>query len=113
MGEMKAELNINTDELISRITQEVVKAIKPLVNHDHKTDRLMDVKGLADYLQVKESWIYGKVHKREIPFYKAGKFPRFRKKFIDIWLKNPYSSELDNFNLNHNGKGVRKSERAI
>jgi excisionase family DNA binding protein len=104
------KIEIDDKEMIKEIVQQVVEQLKPMFNgsHGHKGDELMDIKGLANYLKVKESWIYEKVHKREIPFNKAGKFPRFRKKYIDIWLKNPYSSELDNFNLKHNGRGVRK-----
>ncbi len=87
---------------IERIAEKVVEQLTPLFNksHDSNHDELMDVQGLADYLKVKRQWVYEKVHKREIPFQKAGKFPRFRKKFVDIWLKNPYSPELYNFNLN-------------
>ncbi len=96
---MKIELEVSD---IERIAEKVTEQLKPLLNnsHDPKDSELMDVKGLAKYLKVKESWVYEKVHKREIPFQKAGKFTRFRKKFIDIWLKNPYSPELYNFNLN-------------
>ncbi len=85
MGEMKAELNINTDDLVSRITQEVVKAIKPLLNHDSKSGELMNVEGLAKYLGVEKDWIYS--HVKEMPRYKLGRFPKFRKKEIDKWLE--------------------------
>jgi excisionase family DNA binding protein len=99
------KIEINDTQFVDTIVEKLFEKIKPLLNHERKTDdRLMDVKGLADYLQVKESWIYEKIHNRQIPYHKCGKFPRFRKKYIDIWLKNPYSSELDNFNLN---RGVK------
>ena len=96
------KIEIDDSKLISDIVEKVVERLKPLLNrsHDHKGNELMSVEEVADYLKVKTSFIYDKVHKREIPFHKCGKFPRFRKKFIDIWLQNPYSSELDNFNLN-------------
>ena len=101
---MKIELD--GKELIKEIVQQVVEQIKPMLNgsHNPKDNELMTVNEMASYLKVKESWVYEKVHKREIPFNKCGKFPRFRKKYIDIWLKNPYSPELDNFNLN---RGVK------
>ncbi len=102
------KIEIDDTQLIDTIVEKVVKEIKPLLNHEPKNDRLMKVKGLADYLQVKESWVYEKIHKREIPFYKAGKFPRFRKKHIDIWLCNPYHPELSHYNLKNYGKGVKK-----
>ncbi len=93
------KIEIDDSKLINDIVEKVVEQITPLFNNSNN-DELMDVQGLADYLKVKRQWVYEKVHKREIPFHKAGKFPRFRKKFIDLWLLNPYSSELDNFNLN-------------
>jgi excisionase family DNA binding protein len=96
---MKIELE-TTD--IERIVERVVERLTPLLRHNPKRNdnELMTVEEVSSYLKVKTSFIYDKVSKREIPFHKCGKFPRFRKKFIDIWLQNPYSSELDNFNLN-------------
>jgi excisionase family DNA binding protein len=101
---MKIELETGD---IERIAKKVVEQLKPMFNnsHDSKGDELMDVKGLVKYLKVKESWVYEKVYKREIPFRKAGKFPRFKKKHIDLWLLNPYHPDLSIYNLNHNGRG--------
>ena len=48
---------------------------------------LMDVKGVAIYLGVKEPTIYGWVHQRKIPFTKVGSLLRFPKKKIDAWLE--------------------------
>jgi excisionase family DNA binding protein len=88
-------MNIETDYtiLIDAIVEKVVERLKPFLSDSNKTkdDELMDVQGLADYLKVKTSWIYEKVHTKQIPFQKAGRFPRFRKKNIDKWLENPYS----------------------
>lgn len=85
---------------IEAIIQRMVEVFKPipvdLANSQHtKTDELMNLKELAQYLKVKESWIYEKVHKKEIPFLKAGRFLRFKKKDIDQWLKNPYAPSLN------------------
>ncbi len=104
------KIEIDDKQLIKEIVQQVVEQLKPMFNgsHNHKGDELMDVKRLADYLKVKESWVYEKVHIREIPFHKAGKFSRFRKKHVDLWLLNPYHPDLSHYNLNHNGKGVKK-----
>ncbi len=109
---MKIELETGD---IERIAKKVVEQLKPMFNnsHDSKGDELMDVKSLANYLKVKESWVYEKIHTRDIPFHKAGKFPRFRRKHIDMWLRNPYHPDLSHYNLNCNGKGVRKHERAV
>jgi excisionase family DNA binding protein len=105
---MKIEIDDNS--LIDEIVKRVVGQLKPMLNNSHNSvdDELMDVNGLAKFLKVKESWVYEKIHTREIPFRKVGKFPRFRKIDIDLWLINPYDSGLDFYNLNRNGKGVRK-----
>ena len=86
-------IEIDDTVLIDTIVEKVFEKLKPLLNnsHDSKDNELMDVKGLAGYLKVKESWVYEKIHTKQIPFQKAGRFPRFRKKNIDKWLENPYS----------------------
>ena len=104
---MKIELD--DSELVDAIVEKVVERLKPLLNNsDNPIDEeLMDVKGLAKYLKVKESWVYEKIHTREIPFKKIGKrFTRFLKRDIDAWIKNPYNSSLSHYNLKVNGKGV-------
>ncbi len=95
------KIEIDDTVLIDAIVEKVVEQLKPLLSNSHnsKDNELMTVDEVSSYLKVKTSFIYDKVHKREIPFHKCGKFPRFRKKFIDLWLNNPYSHELDNFNL--------------
>ncbi len=87
------KIEIDDAQLINDIVEKVVERLKPLLNSNHNSngDELMDVKGLAEYLKVKESWVYEKIHTKQIPFQKAGRFPRFRKKNIDKWLENPYS----------------------
>jgi excisionase family DNA binding protein len=46
------------------------------------------VKGLAEYLTVDPSWIYQKVRDQKIPYIKMGKYTKFRKSEIDLWLEN-------------------------
>ena len=110
---MKIEIDDNT--LVDEIVKRVVGQITPLLTQNQRSNdnELMTVDELANYLKVKISWVYEKVHIREIPFHKAGRFPRFRKKHIDIWLLNPYHPDLSTYNLNHNGKEVKKSERIV
>jgi excisionase family DNA binding protein len=84
---VKAELTLDTQELIPQITQEVIKASTPLlVKNKTEEDTLFTVKTLARYLGVSDQWVYKRVHLHEIPFIKLGKFPRFRKSDIDRWL---------------------------
>ena len=80
---MKIELEVSD---IEGIAEKVAEQLKPLLNNSHnpKDNELMTVDEVADYLKVKTSWVYEKVHTRQIPFQKAGRFPRFRKKNIDI-----------------------------
>ncbi len=101
---MKIELEVSD---IERIAERVVEQITPLLRHNSKSNdnELMTVNEVAKYLKVTKSFIYDKVHKREIPFRKAGKFPRFRRKHIDMWLSNPYHPDLSIYNLNHNERG--------
>ncbi|TVL96028.1 MAG: hypothetical protein CV087_23990 [Candidatus Brocadia sp. WS118] len=96
---MKTELE---QKDIEAIVQRMVEVFKPilvdLVNiHQTKSDELMNVKELAQYLKVKRSWIYEKVHTKKIPFQKAGtgRFLLFKKKDIDQWIKNPYAPSLN------------------
>lgn len=83
---------------IEAIVQRMVEVFRPiladLVSQHTKSDELMNVKELAQYLKAKDSWIYEKVHKKKIPFLKAGRFLLFKKKDIDQWLKNPYAPSL-------------------
>jgi excisionase family DNA binding protein len=111
MSKYPMKIEIDDTVLINAIVEKVVERLKPLLNNSHspKDNELMDVKGLAEYLKVKPSWVYEKVHTRQIPFRKVGKFPRFRKKHIDLWTLNPYHPDLSIYNLNHNGKGGEKT----
>ena len=103
-GKMKFE--IDTNALIDKIVSGVTEQINMLVKHGSKTkgNELMNVDELAEYLKVKKSSIYDRAHNRSIPFLKNGKFLRFKKKHIDIWLLNPYHPDLNHYNLNHNGR---------
>ena len=102
---MKFEIDANM--LIDKIVSGVVEQINTLSKHSPQANGndLMSVEDVAQYLKVKKSSIYDRAHSRSIPFLKNGKFLRFKKKDIDLWLLNPYHSELNNYNLNHNERG--------
>lgn len=98
---MKAELNIDTQEIAREIAGEVIRAIKPLLNGNAEDDIIFTVKTLAKYLEVSEKWIYERVQFKEIPFYKIGGHVRFSKRDITTWLEtrktpavNPLSRPL-------------------
>ena len=92
---MKIEFSFNEEELINMIAVEVVKATKPLLSANKSEDdnSLLTVESLAAYLNVKKQWVYEKVHCNEIPHYKVGKYPRFKKEKIDDWLKKREKGE--------------------
>ncbi|MGA2463708.1 MAG: helix-turn-helix domain-containing protein [Thermodesulfobacteriota bacterium] len=76
---------------IDRIAQRVAEIIKPMLTHTQRQDEkdtIFDVKGLAEYFRVKESWVYQRVHTNSIPYFKVGKYPRFRKRKIDEWTES-------------------------
>jgi len=83
------KLNLEKDDL-KLIAQYVTDTLKPVLRSNRKSessDILYDVKGLAEYLKVNKSWIYNKVHLKEIPYFKCGKYTRFKKSQIDKWIE--------------------------
>jgi excisionase family DNA binding protein len=76
---------------IEAIAQRVSELVKPLLSNGRRNeekDTIFDVKGLAEYFRVKESWVYQRVHTNSIPYFKVGKYPRFRKRKIDEWTES-------------------------
>ena len=65
----------------------------------------------TEYLHVSHQWVYERVHLKEIPHIKMGKFPRFRKSEIDRWLetlKIPVSSTLPDASRDRLLKAIKK-----
>lgn len=76
-------------EDVEVIAQRVADIIKPLLSaKKEEGEPFFDVTALAEYLHIDESWIYQQVHLRKIPFYKLGKYVRFRKSEIEQWSKS-------------------------
>ena len=96
------KIEIDDTVLIDTIVEKVVERLTPLLKQNSKSNdnELMTIDEVAKYLKVTKSSIYDKVHKKNIPFNKIGKFPRFRRKHIDLWISNPYHHDLDIYNLN-------------
>lgn len=84
---MKAEFDIDTQEIAREIAQEVIRAIKPLMKNAVEDDNILDVKGLSEYLKVTHHWIYQQTHLGTLPCFKLGNQLRFRKKDIDRHLE--------------------------
>tara|TARA_B100000315_G_scaffold138699_1_gene127773 strand:- start:9576 stop:9884 length:309 start_codon:yes stop_codon:yes gene_type:complete len=85
---VKAEFSFNSEELVKTITNEVVKAIKPLLSDKKQEETLFTVTTLSEYLCVSKQFLYERISMNEIPFFKIGKFPRFKKTEIDNWLES-------------------------
>jgi excisionase family DNA binding protein len=64
------------------VRREVGHLLKRGVEHEP----LFDPQSLANYLRVEKGWIYKQVQRRAIPFFKAGRYLRFRKSAIDRWI---------------------------
>ncbi len=93
---MRAEFQIQTDTMVAEIVQEVFKAIKPhLYKGGAEDDTLYNVQTLSEWLGVSPQWVYERIHLKEIPFIKMGKFPRFRKTDIDHWLDSQRVSAVN------------------
>ena len=77
---------------IEAIAQRVSDILRPMLGRIERgdgsngNDAILDVKGLAEYLHVTPSWIYKQVSLKAIPYFKTGKYPRFKRKEIDKWI---------------------------
>lgn len=85
---MKIEIESQDIEAIAQRVTELIRPILLNAGHNEEKDRIFDVKGLSEYLHVDPSWIYKQVSLRAIPFFKTGKYSRFRKKDIDKWIES-------------------------
>jgi len=55
-----------------------------------KQNQLLTIVQVADFLQVPASWIYGRVHRGDLPFpvLRVGRYLRFRQGDIEAFVKN-------------------------
>ncbi|MFC2076505.1 helix-turn-helix domain-containing protein [candidate division KSB1 bacterium] len=82
---MKIELEKEDREAIAKSVVELLQA--HMERRPVKDDAIFDVNDLAAYLKVSKQWVYQRVHTGSIPYYKIGKYPRFRKVAIDDWME--------------------------
>lgn len=84
---MKTQLE---PEDIQAIAGAVMDMLKPVIagNGKHETDDIIFTpETLAEYLQVDTSWVYKQVSLKTIPYFKSGKYTRFKKTLIDKWIE--------------------------
>jgi len=87
---------------IEAIAQKVSELLKPLLSRIEKADdkdAVFDVKGLAEYLCVDSSWVYKQVSLKTIPFFKTGRYTRFRKAHIDRWIETQTTRPIPSMRL--------------
>ncbi len=84
---MKFEVESSDVERIAAKVAEMIKPMLPRTQKQDELDTVFNVKEVAAYLKVNTSWIYKAVSLKTIPYFKAGKFPRFRKRQIDQWIE--------------------------
>ncbi len=70
---------------LQAIAEKVVEMLKPHLQAASAQDDNLDKKGLAEYLKVDISWIEKQITARAIPYFKLGKYTRFKKSRIDQW----------------------------
>ena len=76
-------------------TGKTVKTVREMGIHDQenyarKPEPLMSVKELAEFLNVKESWVYAQIREARrsgFPVIKVGKYRRFRRKDVMDWCE--------------------------
>ena len=76
---------------IEEIAQRVITLLRPMLRENgegSEKDTIFHVNGLAEYLHVDPSWVYKQVSMKTIPYFKTGKYPRFKKKDIDKWIES-------------------------
>jgi len=84
---LKIELEMQD---IQAIASAVIEMLKPMLsgNGRHDTaDIIFTAETLAEYLHVDTSWVYKQVSLKTIPYFKSGKYTRFKKSLIDKWIE--------------------------
>jgi excisionase family DNA binding protein len=97
---LKAEFKI-PPEFIEEIVEKLVIRLKPYLSVSGKKeeDVIFDVEELAKYLKVESSWVYNQISQKTLPYFKTGKYVRFRKKEIDAWINSQMVKPVDRFNV--------------
>jgi excisionase family DNA binding protein len=95
------------NEDILAIASAVVEMIKPMFSGNSKqaaNDIVFTPESLANYLQVETSWVYRQVSDKTIPYFKSGKYVRFRKAAIDKWIISHEKQPVPKFRQMRTGR---------
>ena len=77
-------------EDLTAIAKEVSKLLAPLLKKTEKgsgKDTIFNLKELSEYINVPNTWVYRQTCEHNIPYYKLGRYLRFKKSEIDTWLE--------------------------
>jgi excisionase family DNA binding protein len=85
---VKFEIEPQDIEAIAHRVSELLKPLVSCIEKPDDKDTIFDVKGLAEYLHVDLSWVYKQVSLKAVPFFKTGRYTRFKKKDIDRWIES-------------------------
>jgi excisionase family DNA binding protein len=76
---------------LDAFAQKVFELLKPILtgnNRNEDKDTIFTPETLSKYLQVDTSWVYKQVSLKTLPYFKSGKYTRFKKKDIEKWIEN-------------------------
>ncbi len=77
------------DAVIEAIAQRTADILRPLLAAKApEADEILDVPKLAKYLGTTDQRIYDAVALAEIPFFKVGRYVRFKRSKIDAWIES-------------------------
>jgi excisionase family DNA binding protein len=103
---MELKIDLDVEQLGKEIGKFLLMELPPLLSHNDQGETLLTKQGLAEYLEVSESWINDRIRDKEIPHIKLGHHVRFNEKEINQWLKslsmpviNPRQAKLKTFKL--------------
>ena len=104
---MKAEFNINTDELAEKIANSVAKKMRGIVSKQGD-DVIFDIEELCEKLKVTKRWLYEQTHLKSIPFIKipGSKVLRFSKRDINKWIETNKVPAINQIS-NHKSKKLK------
>jgi len=86
---MISKINLEPED-IEAIAIKLVSIFEDLIKKEiqwNQPSELMDVRSLASFLGVEPSWVYKQVRQSGIPFFKVGKYTRFRRSDIERWIE--------------------------
>jgi excisionase family DNA binding protein len=95
---LKTELEPADIEAIAQRVSELIKSQNSCQCKHDKKETIFTPESLAEYLQVDTSWIYRQVSNKGIPYFKNGKYVRFRKSSIDKWIASSERQPIPQFN---------------